>query len=122
MLNKLQTRGLVFCALVATLAGCASNSGVYPIGLDTFLVSRQAATGFSGSGTLKAEAFQEANQYCLSQNRKMQVVSASEAQPPFIFGNFPKAEVQFMCLDSDDSELGRPKLSKDADTVIKIMR
>ncbi len=32
------------------------------------MVSRQAATGFSESGDLKAEAFCEVNQYCVSQN------------------------------------------------------
>lgn len=92
------------------LAGCASNSGITPIGKDTYMVSRQAATGFSGSGTLKAEAFQEANVYCTGQGKTLQVVSTQEAQPPFVFGNYPKAEVQFMCLADGDIESGRPKL------------
>lgn len=109
-------------AIALLVAGCASNSGVIPIGTDTFMVSRQAATGFSGSGTLKAEAFQEANQYCAALHKKLQVVSTTEAQPPFVFGNFPKAEVQFMCLDAGDAELARPKLKKDADTVIEIRK
>lgn len=74
------------------------------------MVSRQAATGFSGSGTLKAEAFQEANAYCAGQGKTLQVVSTQEAQPPFVFGNYPKAEVQFMCLADGDIESGRPKL------------
>jgi hypothetical protein len=74
------------------------------------MVSRQAATGFSGSGTLKAEAFQEANQYCASQKKVLQVVNTTEARPPFILGNFPKAEIQFMCLDADAREHGGPKL------------
>jgi hypothetical protein len=100
----------VYLTLAALLAGCASNSGIIPIGQDTYMVSRQAATGFSGSGTLKAEAFQEANRYCLSQGKNLQVVSTNEAQPPYIFGNFPKAEVQFMCLNSNDSEMARTKL------------
>jgi hypothetical protein len=91
------------------LASCASNSGVVPIGPDTFFVSRQAATGFSGSGTLKAEALQEANQYCVSQKKALRVTNTVEAQPPFVMGNFPKAEVQFMCLDENDPELTRPK-------------
>jgi hypothetical protein len=86
------------------------------------MVSRQAASGFSGSGTLKAEAFQEANKFCVSQNKIMQVVNTSEAQPPFVFGNFPKAEVQFMCLRSSDPEIGRPKMRKEADTVIEIRK
>lgn len=105
---------------LAILAACASNTGIIPIGEDTYMVSRQAATGFSGSGSLKAEAFQEANQYCVSIGKKLQVVSTQEAAPPFILGNFPKAEVQFMCLNKQDAELGRPKLRKEADTVIRI--
>ena len=102
------------------LAGCASNSGVIPIGQDTFMVSRQAATGFSGSGTLKAEAFQEANQYCAKLGKSLQVISTHEASPPYILANFPKAEIQFMCLDAKDAELNRPKLKKEADTVIEL--
>lgn len=112
----------IYCSLVILLAGCASNSGVVPIGQDTFMVSRQAATGFSGSGTLKAEAFKEANQYCQNQKKTLQVVNTSEAKPPYIFGNFPKAEVQFMCLDPNDAEVARPKLKMDADAVIEIRK
>ncbi len=113
---------VIYSSLAILLVGCASNSGVIPIGPDTFMVSRQAATGFSGSGNLKAEAFQEANQYCLGQKKKLQVVNTVEAQPPYVLGNFPKAEVQFMCLDANDSELVRPKLRKEADTVIEIRK
>jgi len=84
------------------------------------MVSRQAATGFSGSGTLKAEAFQEAAQYCEKLGKSLQVVSTQEASPPYVFGNFPKAEVQFMCLNTSDAEFNRPKLKKSADTVVEI--
>lgn len=102
------------------LAGCASNSGVVPIGPDTYMVSRQAATGFSGTGTLKAEAFQEANQYCLQQSKFVRVVNTSESTPPYLAGNFPRAEVQFMCLTKSDPELTRPKMQKSPDTVIQV--
>lgn len=47
----------ILLVLTITLAGCASNSGIIPIGTDTYMVSPQAATGFSGSGVLNAEAF-----------------------------------------------------------------
>jgi hypothetical protein len=107
---------------VIGLAGCATASGVVPIGQDTFMVSRQAATGFSGIGNLKAEAFQEANQYCVSQGKSFQVVRTSEAKPPYILGNFPRVEVQFMCLDANDPELKRPRLTSEADTVIEIRK
>lgn len=107
-------------AAILLLAGCASNSGVIPIGKDTFMVSRQAATGFSGSGTLKAEAFQEASQYCTNLGKSLQVVSTHEASPPYILANFPKAEIQFMCLDAKDAELNRPKLRKEPDSTVEI--
>lgn len=68
------------------------------MGQDSFMVSRQAATGFSGSGNLKAEAIIEANQYCNSRGKTVQVLNSTEAQPPYIFGNFPKADVQFKCV------------------------
>jgi hypothetical protein len=104
------------------LAGCASNSGVVPIGKDTYMVSRQAASGFSGSSNLKAEAFRDANEYCASFHKSFQVVRTNEGSGRCLLGNFPKAEIQFMCLDEKDAELARPKLRKDADTVIEIKK
>ncbi|MGV8893260.1 MAG: hypothetical protein ACOH2K_10045 [Burkholderiaceae bacterium] len=41
---------------VVTLSGCAANSGIIAMGQDIYFVLRQAATGFTGMGTLKAEA------------------------------------------------------------------
>ncbi len=111
---------LILLATAMIITGCATNSGVVSIGKDTFMVSRQAASGFSGSGNLKAEAFQEASQYCDSRGKSLQVVSTYEASPPYLFGNFPKAEIQFMCLNSNDIELKRPKLMKEADTLVEI--
>ena len=85
------------------------------MGKDTFMVSRQAATGFSGSGDLKAEALREANQYCESKGKRFQVIGTTEAKPPYLLGNFPKAEVQFMCIDANDPEFNRPRLRKEQD-------
>lgn len=113
-------KNILLLTLALFLIGCAVNSGVVLIGQDTFMVSRQAATGFSGLGTLKAEAFQEANQYCIKKGKSAQVISTNESAPPYVLGNFPRAEVQFMCLSPNDPELTRPKLRKEADKVIEI--
>ena len=87
------------CVLGAVLVGaCASNPGVAPMGQDTYVVTRQAATGFSGTSDLKVEALREANEYCASLQKAMQFLNASETKPPYIFGNFPRAEVQFKCI------------------------
>jgi len=111
---------IAYLSVVLTLFGCASNSGVVPIGPETFMVSRQAATGFSGLGTLKADAFREANEYCFRQNKNIRVVNSSDSLPPYIMGNFPRSEIQFMCLDINDVEFTRPKMQKTPDTVIEI--
>lgn len=115
-------RFLFVLLLLPVLAGCAINSGVVPMGKDSFMVSRQAATGFIGLSDLKAEAIREANQYCVKKGKFLQVVRTSESSPPFVFGNFPRAEVHFMCLEANDPELQRPKLKKEADTVIEIRK
>lgn len=95
-------------AAALSLSGCAANSGVAPIGPDTFMVSRQAATGFSGSGTLKADALIEGGEYCQARGKAIYVISTTEAAPPYLYGNFPKAEVQFMCLEASDPRLKSP--------------
>jgi hypothetical protein len=91
-------KGILLAASIAALAGCAANSGIVPMGKDTYFVSRQAATGFPGLGNLKAEAIAEANQHCESQRKALEVANTTESKPPFILGNYPKVEVQFKCL------------------------
>lgn len=92
------------------------------MGPDTFMVSRQAATGFSGTGTLKADAYREAGEYCSQNGKQMQVVATHEAAPPYVLGNFPRAEVEFMCLSAGDRELARPKMVPAPNTVIEIRK
>jgi len=77
--------------LVVCAAGCASNSGVVPMGSDTYMVSRQAATGFTGMGT-------QAYEQCQKTGKSVQVLEAVDARPPYIFGNFPKTEIRFKCV------------------------
>lgn len=84
------------CAI--TLAGCASYSGVVPAGDGTYMVTKQAATGFPGLGNMKAEVLQDANAQCAKTNEAMLLVSENETKPPYIFGNFPRVEIHFRCV------------------------
>jgi hypothetical protein len=85
--------------LLLVLSGCASNSGVVPIGNDTYKIYKRGATGFSGSDAVKSEVMIQASEYCATKNKTVQVVNVILGSPPYIFGNFPKAEVQFQCVD-----------------------
>ena len=83
--------------LAAVVASCASHTGVVPNGQGGYLIAKQAATGFPGLGNLKAEALTEANQYCASQGREFVLTNASETQPPYALGNYPRTEIEFRC-------------------------
>ena len=88
----------ISCLVALLMTGCASNSGVVPMGNDTYMVSRQAASGFSGMGTLKADAMREAYAECQKTGKSVQVLETVDAKPPYIFGNFPKTEIRFKCV------------------------
>ena len=64
------------------LVGCAQNSGIIPMGEGNYMVSRQAATGFTGMGTLKAEAMTEAYQQCQKLGKTLRVIKTIDALPP----------------------------------------
>lgn len=91
---------IALAVLLSALAGCASNTGVVPTGQGSYIVAKQAATGFPGLGNLKAEALEEASRYCVSQQgqgHELFVVRATETQPPYVLGNYPRAEIEFRC-------------------------
>lgn len=76
-------------ALAAGLlvAGCASSSGVVPMGRGLLSITKQQGTGFPGLGNLKAEVFQEAAAHCALQKRDFEVVDYAETKPPYILSN-----------------------------------
>jgi hypothetical protein len=80
------------------LSGCASNSGVVPMGDERYMVSRQAAAGAFGPDTLKADALQEATAYCRRENKSLLVGNITEAKPPYTSDNVRKADIAFSCL------------------------
>ncbi|RQQ19701.1 hypothetical protein DF107_18015 [Burkholderia stagnalis] len=90
----------LFLISAAVLAGCAASSGVVSQGDGTFFISKQAATGFSGLGNLKAEVIGEARDYCARTGNAVQIIKIDEARPPFILGNYPRAEATFRCTST----------------------
>jgi hypothetical protein len=89
---------VIFVIFVVLVAGCAVNSGIVPMGNDTYMVSRQAPSGFHGMGKLKADAMREAYEQCQKSNKAVAVIEAIDAEPPYVFGNFPKTEIRFKCI------------------------
>lgn len=87
-----------FILLVFILVGCASNSGVVKIGEDTYKIYRRAATGFASGTAIREKITLEANEFCIGQGKVSKVLLMGGSHPPYILGNFPKAEIQFKCV------------------------
>jgi hypothetical protein len=89
---------LAIAAAPIFLVGCASHTGIIPMGQGNYMIAKQQATGFPGLGNLKAEIITEGLAQCTSQGRKFELVSSQETQPPYILGNYPRSEIMFRCI------------------------
>jgi len=91
--------------VVLFLVACGTNTGVQPLGNGTFKIFKQGSSGFVGSDKIRSDVELQASRYCAEKGKSMQVVNVITGQPPYIFGNFPKAEVQFKCVDPSELQL-----------------
>ncbi len=88
--------------LILFLSGCGHYSGVVSIGPGIYKITRQAGTGFVGSSGLKDANLLEAGEFCAGKGKSLKVIRAGGSHPPYIFGNFPRSEIQFKCVNTSD--------------------
>jgi hypothetical protein len=100
----------IFISLIslAVVACASSTTGVVSMGRDTYMISKEQGSGFSGLGSMKGEIITEGVQFCKKQSKEFQLTSVKETQPPYILGNYPRSEIEFMCLNSGDKRLQSP--------------
>jgi hypothetical protein len=79
------------------LVGCPSYTGIVKIANDSYMVAKQQATGFPGLGNMRAEIITDAKNYCNDVGKELNITNIKETQPPYIFGNYPRSEIQFTC-------------------------
>ena len=119
--NKLTLlRALCATAFVIGIASCAST-GILPIGKDTYMVSKQTATGFQSAVGIKGEILREANEFCAKQGLVMVIVSLNtkDGVPGH---SYATAELVFRAVRPEDAENQRPQLERGADTTIEIRK
>ncbi len=92
----------VLLTAVAVLFGCASSTGVVPMNDDTFRIYKRGNTGFVGSEAIEADLMRQANKFCADRGESLKVTNVLLGGPPYFRGNFPKAEVQFKCVNARD--------------------
>lgn len=85
-------RTLIICAV---LGGCASTTGIVPIGDDAFMIVREDNGPTASLGALKAATFKDAGVFCAGQGKKLHVLKENDT--PRSFGRFPQTTLQFSC-------------------------
>jgi hypothetical protein len=82
------------------LSGCATNSGVVPIGQDRgealYTVARQGNGAWVPTSELKDQALQEAGAFCGTTKGSLRVIHTEET-PARPFGGWPQGKVLFSC-------------------------
>jgi len=91
---------LLLAAALLGLSACASQTPVQTLSGDILTVTHQASTGFGFTGQSEARtgALEEARAFCETHAQRFELVELVEARPPYILGNFPRAEVRFRCV------------------------
>jgi hypothetical protein len=104
---------------LSILAGCASSSGVLPVGPDTYMISNNRSGWRGGSEAAKSEAITSANAHCSQMGKQVMVTNVATERRREGAGS---ADITFQCLAEGDSDLYRPKYEKEPDTVIEDRR
>ena len=102
-------------AVTGLLFGCAST-GVVPMDKDSYFIGKKDRTpGFGISLTIKAEVYNEANEFCNAKNLDVETLSlnVTPARP----GQFGSTDLQFRC--SMRGSVAKP-LIREPDRIVEI--
>lgn len=70
-----------------------------PDKLKEYRVYHRAASGFVPVAALRRNAQNRAALHCSKQNKINQTVKERVSVPPYVFGNFPRIEIIFVCIN-----------------------
>ncbi|CAN7244409.1 hypothetical protein LJR175_000993 [Variovorax sp. LjRoot175] len=87
----------IAAALGAVLAaGCASPTGIVPIGSGTYMSSKMGGPLVYSGSKLKAELYAEASVFCAKTGKQVEPLTSSAVDA--IALNNASAEIQFRCV------------------------
>jgi hypothetical protein len=91
------TRNRIIYAGLAILTGCAGTTHeVVPAGHDTYMIANHGTMGWSSAGAQKANAYEDANNYCKQKGKEIETISERETDSGF--GKIASAELEFRCV------------------------
>ena len=89
---------------------------------ERYRIFHQASTGFSGTSGIRNSATIRAKKFCreMSGDKVMFKESEHTAKPPYVFGNFPRIEIIFACVDRKEKYLQTDSKSDKYDQLKKL--
>lgn len=72
-------------------------------GSEQYRAYQQAATGSISELMVREEVEEQADRYCENMGKKLKILQERRSVPPHILGNFPKAELVFVCSPKTDT-------------------
>lgn len=87
---------LITISLFAAIsAGCASETGIVPIGNGLYMSSKQDYSMNWHAAKVKTDLYQQASQFCEKSGKK--IIPVTDTGRDASFQNYASAEVQFRC-------------------------
>ncbi|WP_409439791.1 hypothetical protein [Psychromonas sp. GE-S-Ul-11] len=94
-------RTLIIISGFALLSGCSTISiGPIPAGPDSYIISKEISTFSNEEDELLSSILSQANEYCVDQQRYMEVKHLNEYSG--WFGNDTKTTLMFSCLSEKE--------------------
>ena len=86
---------LIALALLASLVGCTSPTGIVPVGSGLYMSSKLGGMGTYSGGQVKAGLVREASAFCAKSGKEVQLVNSKSLDS--VTYNYASAEIQFKC-------------------------
>lgn len=72
-------------------------------GLEQYRIFQQGATGYVSIQSVRDDIEQRAVQFCDRKGKSMNGLKETKSTPPYILGNFPRAELIFECAEKQST-------------------
>lgn len=113
-MRSIKTITMAISAIIA-LSGCGSHK-LINLSPDTYMIIRQAESGFASMGALKIEVYEEASEFAAKQGKV--AIPLSSREVPVSFGSPIQFEYQFRVVDKNDPEYRRTHLAPGMNVII----
>lgn len=97
--SKSQFEGAAFAGETVTLGEPVKGS-------EEFRLFQQGATGYVSLQSVRDDVEQRADRFCERKGLGMRAIRETTSKPPFILGNFPRAELVFQCVEKAGAAAG----------------